>query len=213
MRSVGDIRTKLLLTLLVGLLAGAGCRMDMHDQPKYQVYEFAGAIFPDGRASRTPPEGTVAQGQLRDDDLLYTGRLDGADSELFPFPITTELMERGRDRYNIYCSPCHDQVGTGQGVVVRRGMKQPPSLHIVRLREAPPGYYFNVITNGFGVMFSYASRLSPEDRWAVIAYIRALQLSQGASYGDVTDEDVARVEGAAAQPQAESSPEEESADE
>ena len=181
------------LFLGLTLVLAAGCRMDMHDQPRFESYE-ASNFFPDGRASRVPPEGTVAQGQLRDDDLLYTGKLDGQDSELFPFPVTLDLLERGQDRFNIYCSPCHDRVGTGHGVVVRRGMKQPPSFHIVRLKEAPPGHFFNVITNGFGAMFSYASRLKPEDRWAVIAYIRALQLSQGASYGDVSQEDVNKVE-------------------
>lgn len=176
------------------LLLQSACRQDMHDQPKYESYELS-TFFKDGQASRIPPEGTVAQGDLRDDDLLYTGKLDGVDSELFPFPVTREVLERGQDRYNIYCSPCHDKVGTGHGVIVRRGMKQPPSFHIVRLKEAAPGYYFNVMTNGFGVMFSYSSRLSTHDRWAVAAYIRALQLSQGASYGDVSDDDVAKVEG------------------
>ncbi len=179
--------------LLLLLALAAGCRMDMHDQPKYESYE-ASEFFLDGRASRVPPEGTVAQNQLRDDDLLYTGKMNGQDSELFPFPITLDVLKRGQERYNIYCSPCHDRVGTGHGVIVRRGMKRPPSLHSVYLKEAPPGHFFNVITNGFGAMFSYASRLKPEDRWAVIAYIRALQLSQGATYGDVPQEDVDRVE-------------------
>ena len=177
------------------LLAGgvAGCRLDMHDQPKYESYEASG-FYPDGRASRVPPEGTVAQGQLHDDELLYTGKLDGQDSELFPFPITEEVLRRGHERFDIYCSPCHDRVGTGQGVIVRRGMKRPPSLHITRLKEAAPGHFFNVITNGFGAMFSYSARINPEDRWAIAAYIRALQLSQGATAGDVSADDMAKVE-------------------
>lgn len=179
--------------LLLTLLVSAGCRMDMHDQPRYESYE-ASNFFPDGRSSRVPPEGTVPQGHLRNDDLLYTGKLNGEDSELFPFPVTLDVLKRGRQRFDIYCSPCHDRVGTGHGVIVRRGMKRPPSFHTVRLKEAPPGHFFNVITNGFGAMFSYASRLTPEDRWAVIAYIRALQLSQGASYGDVPQEDIDKVE-------------------
>lgn len=179
--------------VLLALGLTTGCRMDMHDQPKYQSYE-ASNFFPDGSASRVPPEGTVAQGELRDDDLLYTGKLKGQDSELFPFPITLDVLKRGQERFNIYCSPCHDRTGSGHGVIVRRGMKRPPSFHTARLREAPPGHFFNVITNGFGAMFSYASRLKPEDRWAVIAYIRALQLSQGAGYGDVPDEDMEKVE-------------------
>jgi hypothetical protein len=178
---------------LLTLVLATGCRMDMHDQPKYQSYE-ASDFFPDGRASRVPPEGTVAQGQLRDDDLLYSGKLNGKDSELFPFPITLDVLKRGQERFNIYCSPCHDRVGTGRGIIVRRGMKRPPSFHSARLREAPPGHFFNVITNGFGAMFSYASRLRPEDRWAVIAYIRALQLSQDATEGDVPKEDMEKVE-------------------
>ena len=178
---------------LLTLVLATGCRMDMHDQPKYQSYE-ASDLFPDGRASRVPPEGTVAQGQLRNDDLLYSGKLNGKDSELFPFPITLDVLKRGQERFNIYCSPCHDRVGTGRGIIVRRGMKRPPSFHSARLREAPPGHFFNVITNGFGAMFSYASRLKPEDRWAVIAYIRALQLSQDATEGDVPKEDMEKVE-------------------
>ncbi|UCF36051.1 MAG: cytochrome c [Acidobacteriota bacterium] len=187
------ITTTGLIALGAVLSLFGGCRLDMHDQPKYESLE-ASSFFPDGSASRIPPEGTVAQGHLRDDELLYTGRLDGADSELFPFPVTRKVLDRGQERFDIYCSPCHDRVGTGHGVIVRRGMKQPPSFHIVRLKEAPPGYFYNVITNGFGVMFSYASRISPEDRWAIIAYIRALQLSQGASYGDVPQEDLAKLE-------------------
>jgi hypothetical protein len=181
--------------LVTGVAAGTGCRMDMHDQPKYKSFR-SSSFFADGSASRTPPEGTVAQGQLRDDDLLYTGKLDGQDSVVFPFPVTRELLDRGQERYDIFCSPCHDQVGTGQGIIVRRGMKQPPSFHITRLQEASPGYYFNVITNGFGVMFGYASRIPAEDRWAIVAYIRALHLSQGAGEGDVSGEDLAALEAA-----------------
>lgn len=173
-----------------------GCRMDMHDQPRYETYEKSD-FFEDGRASRIPPEGTVARRDLRQDELYYTGRMNGTDSEVFPFPVTETVLRRGQERYDIYCSPCHDRVGTGRGIIVQRGMKQPPSFHIVRLKEAPVGYFFNVITNGYGVMFSYSSRVSPEDRWSIAAYIRALQLSQGASYGDVPDEDLQRVETAA----------------
>jgi len=167
--------------------------MDMHDQPKVKSYR-ASAFFPDDSGSRIPPEGTVAQGQLHADELLYTGKQQGKDSEIFPFPVTKELLVRGQERYNIYCSPCHDKVGTGRGIIVRRGLKQPPSFHTVRLKEAPPGYFFNVMTNGFGAMFSYASRLKPEDRWAVAAYIRALQLSQGAMQGDVAPEDFQQLD-------------------
>lgn len=171
----------------------SSCRLDMHDQPKYESYE-ASEFFADGRASRIPPEGTIPQGGLRQGQLLFTGKIAGNDSELFPFPVTSEILARGQERYNIFCSPCHDKVGTGRGIIVRRGMKQPPSFHIARLREAPPGYIFNVITNGFGVMFSYSSRISPQDRWAIVGYIRALQLSQNASFGDVSEEDLQRLD-------------------
>jgi hypothetical protein len=167
--------------------------MDMHDQPKYESYE-KGEPFTVGKATRLPPEGTIPRGLIGDDELLFTGRVDGKDSTVFPFPVTRETLERGQERFNIFCSPCHDKVGTGNGIIVRRGMKQPPSFHIVRLKEAAPGYMFNVITNGYGVMYSYSSRIPPEDRWAVVAYIRALQLSQSASYGDVPEEDISRVE-------------------
>ena len=179
---------------LAGLtLFFSSCRLDMHDQPKYESYE-ASDFFADGMASRIPPEGTIPQGGLRQGELLYTGKVDGKDSELFPFPITQNILVRGQNRYNIYCSPCHDKVGTGKGIIVRRGMKQPPSFHIARLREAPPGYFFDVMSNGFGVMFSYSSRVQPRDRWAIAAYIRALQLSQNASYGDVSEEDLEKLE-------------------
>lgn len=169
------------------------CRLDMHDQPKYESYE-ASDYFSDGRASRIPPEGTVPWGELREDELLYTGKVDGEDSELFPFPVTEEILLRGQERFNIFCSPCHDHAGTGHGMIVRRGMKQPPSFHIARLREAPPGYLFNVITNGYGAMFSYASRVPVRDRWAIVTYLRALQLSQNATAGDVSDEDLRKLE-------------------
>ncbi|HLV02592.1 MAG TPA: cytochrome c [Acidobacteriota bacterium] len=188
-------RASRVLVMLTSLLALSitGCRLDMHDQPKYQVYEES-AFFPDGRASRNPPDGTVAQGQLREDVLLYTGKVGNQDSQVFPFPITEEMLRRGQERYNVFCAPCHDRAGTGQGMIVERGMTRPPSLHTVRLREAPPGYFFDVITNGFGAMFSYASRIPAEDRWAIIAYIRALQLSQNATYGQVPDEVIGQLE-------------------
>lgn len=196
MRITGNVgitgRGLFLLVPLVGCLSGA-CRLDMHDQPKYESYEQS-SFFRDGLASRLPPEGTVAQGQLREDGLLYTGRLDGRDSELFPFAVTREVLLRGQEQYDIFCSPCHDRVGTGNGVIVRRGMKQPPSFHIVRLREAPPGYYFNVMTTGYGAMLGYAERVKPEGRWAIAAYIRALQLSQGAQAGDVSQPDLEKLD-------------------
>ena len=167
-------------------LAGAvamllsGCRLDMHLQPKYLPYE-PSSFFPDGRSERQPVEGTVARGQLRTDELFYTGKINGAEADQFPFPITRADLERGRERYNIYCTPCHDYTGTGNGMIVQRGFPQPPSYHIQRLREAPVGHFYGVITDGFGAMYSYAARIEPADRWRIAAYIRVLQLSQNAN--------------------------------
>jgi Cytochrome C oxidase, cbb3-type, subunit III len=162
----------------------SGCRMDMHIQPKYLPYDPT-TFFDDGRSERQPVPGTVARGHLRLDELLYTGKENGAESNRFPFPITHEDLERGRQRYNIYCTPCHDYTGSGRGVIVMRGFPPPPSYHIDRLREAPVGHFFDVMTNGFGSMYSYASRIDPEDRWRIAAYIRVLQLSQHATLQDV----------------------------
>jgi mono/diheme cytochrome c family protein len=170
----------------LALLAGA-CRQDMHDQPKYKPLA-PSAFFADGKAARTPVKGTVARGQLRAEEAFYTGRAGGERVTRIPLAVTRSLVERGRERYRIFCSPCHGGLGDGQGMVVRRGFRQPPSFHQDRLREAPPGHYFDVITHGFGAMASYASRIPPEDRWAIIAYVRALQLSQRARLEDVPPE-------------------------
>src|ERR1700719_3398207 len=164
----------------------SGCRQDMHVQPRYQP-EDPSTFFADGRSERPPVEGTVARGQLRTDELLYTGRGNGAVADVFPFAITATDLSRGRERYNIYCSPCHDYTGGGNGMIVQRGFPSPPSFHLERLRQAPAGHFFEVMSNGFGLMYSYASRVSPEDRWRIAAYIRALQLSQHGSAGDVPD--------------------------
>ena len=155
----------------------SGCRQDMQIQPRYNPYD-ASNFFGDSRSARPPVPGTIARGQLHLDELLYAGKVDGKDAEVFPFEITRADLNRGRERYNIYCSPCHDVTGSGRGMIVLRGFPQPPSFHIDRLRQAPPGHYFDVMTNGLGVMYSYAARVSPEDRWRIAAYIRALQLSQ-----------------------------------
>ena len=158
----------------------SGCRLDMHLQPKYLPYE-PSSFFPDGRSERQPVEGTVARGQLRTDELFYTGKINGAEADQFPFPITRADLKRGRERYNIYCTPCHDYTGTGNGMVVQRGFPQPPSYHTQRLREAPVGHFYGVITDGLGAMYSYAARIEPADRWRIAAYIRVLQLSQNAN--------------------------------
>lgn len=159
-------------------------RQEMYNQSRFEPLE-KNTFFADNRASRPWIKGTVARGHLRIDAHLYTGMVDGKPAETFPFPITRDVILRGQERYNIYCSPCHGYEGDGRGMVVRRGMKQPPSYHIERLQNETPGYFFDVMTNGFGAMYSYASRIKPRDRWAIIAYIQALQLSQNATLDDV----------------------------
>jgi hypothetical protein len=168
---------------LIAMLV-AGCRLDMHIQPKYLPYEPTN-FFGDGRSERQPVTGTVARGQLRLDELLYTGKENGVLADKLPFPITRADLERGRERYNIYCTPCHDYTGQGNGMIVQRGFPPPPSFHIDRLRTAPAGHFFDVITNGFGSMYSYAARVEPEDRWRIAAYIRVLQASRHGSIDDV----------------------------
>ena len=157
----------------------------MHDQPKYiplRPTEF----FADGRSARPLIDGTVARGHLDDDAGYYTGKgPDGKPLDDFPFPVTKDVILRGQDRFNIYCTPCHDRLGNGDGMIVRRGFRHPPSYHIDRLRQAPNGYLYDVITNGFGAMPDYSAQVAPADRWAIVAYIRALQLSQNASINDV----------------------------
>ncbi len=168
------------------VLAGVtGCRQDMHDQPKYIPLR-PSSFFDDGRSARPIIAGTVARGHLDEDTAFYTGKgPDGKYLDTFPFPITKEVLQRGQQRYTIYCTPCHDRLGTGNGMVVRRGFRHPPSYHIDRLRQAPNGYIFDVITNGFGAMQDYSAQISPADRWAIVAYERALQLSQNATLNDV----------------------------
>jgi mono/diheme cytochrome c family protein len=156
----------------------------MHDQPKYIPLRES-AFFGDQRSARPLVAGTIARGQLREDALLYTGKVNGADATMFPFAVDGRVMARGRERYNIYCSPCHGQTGQGDGMVVRRGFRRPPTFHQDRLRDAPIGHVYDVITNGFGAMPDYASEIKVEDRWAVIAYVRALQLSEHATLADV----------------------------
>ncbi len=171
----------------VALLAGmwiCACRTDMHVQPRYSPMD-PSPFFDDGRSARPLVEGTIPRGHLRLDDQLYTGKVNGKDAETFPFPITQDVLERGRERFNIFCTPCHDRTGNGNGMIVQRGFRHPPSYHIDRLRTAPVGHFFDVITNGFGGMYSFASRIPPKDRWAIIAYIRALQLSEGAKLSDL----------------------------
>ena len=178
------MRTCFLFLFLGSMALTSACRQDMHDQPKYKPQR-GSSFFADGRSNRPLVAGTIARGRLLDDELLDTGKLNGEVSKVFPFEITAKNLERGASRYGIFCSPCHDATGAGNGIVVQRGMKQPVSFHIDRLRDAPPGYYFDVMTNGFGAMYDYSDRISIEDRWAIAAYIRVLQKAQSAKLADV----------------------------
>ena len=182
------MRPPLHWTLLVASLLGAvACRQDMHDQPKLEPLEQSD-FFSDGRASRNPPEGTIARGQLVENTSWATGK--GPDGKLVvtaPIAFTRAVLDRGHQRYDIYCSPCHDRTGSGAGMIVQRGYRKPPSFHDDRLRQAADGHFFDAISNGFGVMPRYAQQVQTADRWAIVAYIRALQLSQNATLADVPE--------------------------
>jgi mono/diheme cytochrome c family protein len=260
-RTLKANRGPLAAAIFVSLIFAFGCRQDMHDQPKYEPHE-PSAFFEDGRASRPLVEGTVPRGELKDDSLLYTGRLAGGAgnqgaatsstggglsgsgqgagltagegasggstvnpranlvpqatqvrgiagegqtgagfADAFPFPITAEVMDRGQERFNIYCAICHDRTGSGNGMIVRRGYRRPPPLSEERLVKAPAGYFFDVITNGFGSMPSYSEQIPVRDRWAIVAYVRALQMSQRAPLADLSPEAKAKLESAAQQQQ------------
>jgi hypothetical protein len=168
----------------LAFLTLTGCRQDMHDQPRYKPLAES-QFFSDHRASRPVVEGTVARGHLRIDEARYTGKVGGENVDMFPIPITKDDILRGQTRFNIYCTPCHSKVGDGNGMVVLRGFRQAASFYDDKLVHAPVGHFYDVITNGFGAMPSYASRIQPDDRWRLIAYIRALQLSESASLSDV----------------------------
>ena len=165
----------------------AGCRQDMHDQPKYIPLRESD-FFGDMRSARPLPVGVVARGHLNEDTYLYTGKINGNLGNVFPFPITEQDMKRGQQRYNIYCTPCHSPIGDGNGTVVQRGYKRPPAYNDPKVLQAPVGHYFDVMTNGYGAMPDYSSQISVEDRWRIAAYIKALQLSQRATLADVPPE-------------------------
>jgi hypothetical protein len=161
---------------------------NMDSQPKYEAQEKSN-FFENGATMRSPVLGTVARGELRDDEAFYFGKNnDGTFVEQKPIPITMQVMDRGRKRYNIYCSPCHDQTGSGQGIVVKKGYLPPPSFHIDRLRESPAGQIYDVITNGIRNMPSYKHQIPVNDRWTIVAYMRALQRSQNANIIDIPEE-------------------------
>jgi mono/diheme cytochrome c family protein len=164
----------------------AACRQDMHDQPKFTPLRES-TFFGDARSARPLVAGTVARGQLHDDPLVETGKIGNADANVFPFPVDVNLMARGRERFDIFCSPCHGRTGAGDGMVVQRGYRHPPSYHDDRLRNAPVGHFIDVMANGFGAMPDYAQQVNARDRWAIAAYIRALQLSEHATIADVPE--------------------------
>ena len=198
---VKEMRKLLTIAFLLFTFAFASaCRYDMQDQPRLKPYK-SSDFFADGKAMRDFPEGTVARGQLREDKVFYTGKKENADPNIqvetttdasgntlvssfpndveeIPMPVTKEVLDRGEERYKIFCMVCHGPVGSGDGMVVRRGYPQPPTYHDDRLRNAPAGHFFDVMTNGWGKMNSYASMIPVADRWAIVAYIRALQASQ-----------------------------------
>jgi hypothetical protein len=192
-------RLACLLWACAALGALLGCRQDMHDQHKVKPLSRS-PFFADGRGSRQPVEGTVARGQLHEDRHLHDGRChdgghphtpegegEGEPCDTFPMPVTREVLLRGRERFDIYCSPCHSRTGDGDGMVVQRGFQKPPTFHRDELRQAKPGYLFEVVTKGLGVMPAHATQIPVSDRWAIVAYIRALQLSRAATLDDVPE--------------------------
>src|SRR5262245_51749372 len=181
-------------SVLVLAAAGlCGCRQDMHNQPRYKPLAQTD-FFGDDRSARPAVEGTIPRGELHTDRVRFTGKMGDKDSDFFPFPITHDDLLRGQERFNIFCSPCHSRFGDGNGMVVRRGFRQATNYHNDKLRNAPVGHFFDVMTNGFGAMPSYGSRIEPDDRWRIAAYIRVLQLSQNASIDDLPAEERTRLE-------------------
>ncbi|MFZ0957519.1 MAG: cytochrome c [Candidatus Sulfotelmatobacter sp.] len=171
--------------VLVLLTVTSACRLDMQVQPRVNPLAKSD-FFSDQRSARPPVEGTVARGQLHEDTYFYTGKIGNTPGDYMPFPVTREVLDRGRERYNIFCAPCHSRLGDGNGFVPSRGFaRKPPSYHIPRLQKAPVGYFYDVITEGFGIMPDYSSQIPPRDRWSIVAYVRALQLSQNATMADV----------------------------
>jgi len=181
----------LLSTVTCALMAG--CHRDMRDQPRYETFE-ASSFFANGQSSRPLVAGTIARGWLPESEAFATGRSGGQFVSEPPVELTAALVERGRNRFNIYCSPCHAFSGDGDGMIVQRGFRRPPSFHVERLRQAQAGHFFDVMTHGLGAMPSYAAQLQPRDRWAVVGYVRALQLSQNATVDDVPSSARAQLE-------------------
>jgi mono/diheme cytochrome c family protein len=187
------------LAAMLAIVVFPGCRSEMYDQPRYEPYE-ATDFFDDGTSARPRIEGTVPRLDPKDagpwsEELFTTGKVNGKLAESLPFPVDRAVLDRGQERYRIYCTPCHGELGDGRGMIVQRGFNPPPSFHKDELRKQPVGHYFDVMTRGFGTMYSYASRIPPRDRWAIVAYIRTLQLSQSTTAAVLSPEDKRRLEG------------------
>jgi hypothetical protein len=189
----------LLVVLALLLVDLPGCRSEMYDQPRYKPYHASG-FFDDGASARPLPEGTIPRRDPRERgnasaELFDTGKTAGKLAETLPFPVDRSVLARGQERFRIFCTPCHGELGNGQGMIVRRGFNPPPSFHSDELRKEPVGHFFDVMTHGFGTMYSYASRVPARDRWAIAAYIRALQLSQHALAADLQPQDRSQLSG------------------
>ena len=189
-------RGLLCLLLLSAFCLLTSCRQKMANQPRYDPLE-PSDFFADGMSARPRIPGTVARGELAVDGFLATGKINGADGDGFPMAVTAQLMNRGEERFNIFCSECHGKVGDGNGMIPSRGFRRPPSFHTDLLRNQKTGHFFDVMTNGFGAMPSYAVQVPVEDRWAIIAYIRALQISQNATINDLPPDLRAKLDGGA----------------
>jgi mono/diheme cytochrome c family protein len=192
---IANCKIQIAAAMIVTALAG--CHGDMYDQPRYDPLEKSD-FFADGRASRPVVTGAIARGDLRDDEPFYSGKQDGKLVEKPPIEINPALVERGRQRFNIFCTPCHGRAGYGDGMIVRRGFRQPPTYHSDRLRGVPIGHFFDVMTNGFATMPDYAEQIPVRDRWAIAVYVRALQLSQYAQLDALDDAERQRLEGTSA---------------
>lgn len=190
-------RLRRLSFALIALASVSACRQDMHNQPKYRGLR-ASAFFADGSSARPLVEGTIARGTLQTDEAFFTGKTGGAEVTEMPFPVDEKVLDRGEQRFNIYCAPCHGRTGEGNGMVVQRGYKQAASYHIDRLRQAPAGYFFEVVSNGFGAMPDYRAQITVEDRWRIIAHVRVLQLTHNASMKELSPADLDRVKAGAA---------------
>src|SRR5712691_3227579 len=176
------------------LLLLAGCHQKMANQARYDPLE-PSDFFADGMSARPRIAGTVARGETSLDPYFESGKINGQDGDAFPFTVTADVMNRGHQRFDIYCSECHGRLGDGNGMIPARGYRRPPSFHTATIRAAKTGHFFDVMTNGFGAMPSYRTMIPPQDRWAIVAYIRALQLSQTATINDVPPEDRAKLSG------------------